>query len=124
MVFRVPHGLPRVCSFIFIYLICHTLNPSPSAGRVRGLKESIHLSSVHALHFRLADWVSTPAPRQFTTKELRRLFTHVLTLSTVGIRHYEEKIRRIWNRTLNLPTLRRQSDPYTAGERWLVLNLY
>ena len=38
---------------------------------------------------------------QFTT-----LFAHILTPSTVGIRLYEEKTQRIWNRTLDLPTLR------------------
>ena len=44
-----------------------TLNTSPSAGRVRGLKGSTNLSPVHASHFGLADWVSTPAPRQLST---------------------------------------------------------
>ena len=56
--------------FVFFYFFCHTLNPSPSAGRVRGLKGSTHLSPVHALHFDLADWVSTSAPRQLTTNKL------------------------------------------------------
>ena len=53
-----------------LFFFCHTLNPSPSAGRVRGLKGSTHLSPVHALHFDLADWVSTPAPRQLTSNKL------------------------------------------------------
>ena len=57
---------------LFIYvlinlLIWHTLIPSPLAGRVCRLKGSIHLSPVHALHFGLADWVSTPAPRLLKT---------------------------------------------------------
>ena len=63
------------------------MNPSPSAGRVRGLKGSTHLSPVHALHFGLADWVSTPAPRQCSANtQLTTLFTHALTLSAMGIR--------------------------------------
>ena len=93
-----PLGLP----FLFF---CHTLNPSPSAGRVRGLKGSTHLSPVHALHFVLADWVSTPAPRQLPTNtQLTTLFTHALTLSTVGIRLRRKK-----------PTHLEQWDPYTTG---------
>ena len=68
-------------------LLCRTLNPSPSAGRVRGLKGSTHLSPVHALHFGLADWVSTPAPGQLSINtQLPALFSYALTLSTVGIR--------------------------------------
>ena len=71
----------------FFLCICHTLAPSPSAGRGCGLKGSTHLSPVHALHFGLADWVSTPAPRQLSTNtQLTTLFTHALTLSTMGIR--------------------------------------
>ena len=54
-------------AFLFTLFICHTLNPSPSAGRVRGLKGSTHLSPVHALHFGLSDWVISPAPRQLST---------------------------------------------------------
>ena len=53
----VQYGIER-----FFFFFCHTLNPSPSAGRVCGLKGSTHLPPVHALHFDLADWVSTPAP--------------------------------------------------------------
>ena len=68
-------------------------NTSPSAWRVRALKGLTHLSPVHALHFGLADWVRTPAPRQLTTNSVdyNTLFPHVLTLSIVGIRHYDEK---------------------------------
>ena len=43
--------------------------PSPSTGRVRGLKESTHISAVQALHFGLADGVSTPTTRQLTTNK-------------------------------------------------------
>ena len=54
-------------SLLGVFIFCHTLNPSPSAGRVRGLNGSTHLSPVHALHFGLADCVSTPAPRPLST---------------------------------------------------------
>ena len=53
----------RISPFFF----CRVVNPSPSAGRVCDLKGSIHLSQVHALHFDIADSVSTPAPRQLPT---------------------------------------------------------
>ena len=60
-----------LCYVLFYFDILyfnHTLDPSPSAGRARGLKGSTHLSPVHALNFGLADWVSTPpAPRQLST---------------------------------------------------------
>ena len=59
-----------MCFYVFLFFFCHTLNPSPSAGRFRGLKGSTHLSPVHVLHFDLADRVSTPAPRQLTTNKL------------------------------------------------------
>ena len=39
------------------------------------------------------------------------LFTHVLILSTTGIRYYEEKPQRIWNRIVVLPTLRGTVGP-------------
>ena len=45
------------------------------------------ISPVQTLHFGLADWVSTPAPRQLSTNtQLTTLLTHVLTPSTVGTR--------------------------------------
>ena len=44
-------------------------------------------------------------PRQVSTNTpLTKLFTHALTLSTVGIR-LRRKTWRIWNRTLDVPTL-------------------
>ena len=52
---------------------CHISNPSPSAGRVRGPRGSTYLSPIHALHFGLANWFSTPAPRQLTTNKFSRL---------------------------------------------------
>ena len=57
-----------VCIFLFFYF-CRTLNLSPSAGRVCGLKGSTYLSP----GTRLAFWsrgVSTPAPRQLTTNSV------------------------------------------------------
>ena len=82
-------GGPFLGIYLFIYsFYLVTLNtPSPSAGRVRGLKVSTHLFPVHALHFGLADWVSTPAPRQLSTNTpLTTLLSHALTLSTVRTR--------------------------------------
>ena len=59
---------------------------------------------VQALHFGLADWVSTPAPRQLTPNKLSRLLCLVtFSRSTVEIVHCEEKTektQRIGIRTL------------------------
>ena len=99
---------------LFVLSICHTLKPSSSAGRGRGLKGSTHLSPVHAFQFGLADWVSTRAPCQLTTNkqaQMTALCTQLLTFYTVGIGHYEEKAQRIWNQTLDLLTRRAKVGP-------------
>ena len=45
------------------------------------------------------------------------LLTHVLTLSTVGIRHYEEKLKASGTKPSISPPEGRQLDLYTAGAR-------
>lgn len=73
----------------------HSLNPSPSPGRACGLKEPIHLSPVHALHFGVVGYVNTPAPRQqsrHTNSVNYGLSTrNFLTLSAVEIGYFEEQ---------------------------------
>ena len=45
------------------------------------------------------DWVSSPAPRQLTTNSVDHVvYSHVLTLCTAAIRHYEEETQSIWYR--------------------------
>ena len=107
-----PTGMLRRHFFKPDFFFCHTLKPSPSAGRVHGLKGPTHLSPVHALHFGLAKWVSTPAPRQLSTNtQLTALFTHALTFSTVGIKHYEAKTQHIRDPTLDFSTLTGTAGP-------------
>ena len=53
--------------FVLIIYLSRFEFSFPSAGRVCGLKGSIRLPPVHALHFGLADRVSTPAPRRHST---------------------------------------------------------
>ena len=66
---------------------------------------------------RLAFWTrvlgqySRSASKHDKQTQSTTLFTHALTLSTEGIRYYEEKTRRIWNRTLDFPTLRATVGP-------------
>ena len=61
---------------------------------------------VHALHFGLAEWVTTPAPRQLSETKLsgQLLFSHVLTFYTAEIRYHKEKPQCIENQTLVLYT--------------------
>ncbi|CAM9911779.1 unnamed protein product, partial [Sphacelaria rigidula] len=47
--------------------------PPPLDGSVVPRDQSTHLSPFHALYFDLADWVSTPAPRQVSSNKLRQL---------------------------------------------------
>ena len=99
--------------YCFLFdIFYHIVNSSPSAGRVRGLKGSTRLSPVHALHFGLADWVSTPAPRQLSKNpQLSTLFTHALTLSTTGIRLRNETPTHLASNPRLSPALRATVGP-------------
>lgn len=57
------------------------MNPSPSPGRVRGLKGSNHFSPVHDFHFGLVDGVNTPAQRSLSSNKPSQLLflPHALT---------------------------------------------
>ena len=77
---RISTGPARICFF------CRTLNPSPSAGCVCGLKGSTHLCP----GTRLACWSrrlgqhSRTASTHNKQTQLTTLFTRALTLSTMG----------------------------------------
>ena len=76
---------------------------SPSVRRVRGLEGSTGTR----LAFRsrgLGQHSRTASTRDIQT-HLTTLFTRLLTLSTMEIRHYEDNTPHIWNRTLVLPIL-------------------
>lgn len=62
--FRTGYQMYRTPSLFFSR---GTFDPSSSSGGVRSLRDSRHLSPVHAAHFGIYDWISSPPPRRLSS---------------------------------------------------------
>ena len=95
-----------ICDELFILFIFLFFLPSRGTSPwFQGINPSLP-GTCHGFRSRGLSQHSRTASTHEKQTQLITLFTHILTLSTVGIRHYEGKTQRISNRTLDFPTLR------------------